>query len=183
MAGNETTINRLPKIFEVQDTVTRPANTTAYTVGDAISDNATTATAAGYFALDLKTSAQGYGSVLFTDFTMHRSSNTVANAAIDVMLFTTAPAFAGFEDNAAIAITDAEMLECKGVVQFAAGTSTDGSAGWTNMITGCVQTTSKNIGVVLAENSSIVYGIAVASGGFTPASGEIFGLTAHAYIY
>lgn len=174
MAGNASLVGPLPRTYEVQDTVTRPSgNTTQYTDGDAISDNATTPTAAGYFALDFKTLSGGYGSVLLTDFTLHKSDHDDTLAAIDVLLFTTAPAFAGWEDNAALAITDAEMQECKGVVRFTA-------ADWTNVVTGDVQTVSKTIGIVFPANSTTLYGIMVAQDGYTPGDGEVFCLTAHA---
>ncbi len=172
MAANVTKVIRFPRTYEVQDTVTRPANADIYTAGDAISDNATTPTAAGYFALDFKTQAQGFGSVMLTDFTLHKSDHDVTAATIWLLLFTTAPAFAGWEDNAALAITDAEMLDCKGTVIFPA-------ASWINVITGDIQTVNSTIGIVFPTASSILYGIMVAGDAYTPSSGEIFALTVH----
>jgi hypothetical protein len=173
MAGNISEVNRFPRTYECQDSVTRPANADIYTAGDAISDNATTPTSAGYFALDFATQTQGYGSVVLTDFTLHKSDHDVTAASFWLLLFTTAPAFAGWEDNAALAITDAEMKECKGVVSFAA-------ADWANVITGDIQTVSKTIGIVFGSSQTTVYGILVAGDAYTPSSGEIFTLTVHA---
>lgn len=175
MAANATKFGGFATILEAQDSVTRPAgNTTQYTAGDAISDNATTPTAAGYFALSFGAPA-GSG-LLLTDFTLHKSDHDVTTADISVLLFTTAPAFAGWEDNAALAITDAEMLECKGVVNFT-------SAGWVNTILGDVQTVQASLGVVLAYTGTVLYGIMVAVGAYTPADAEVFTLTAHAKAY
>lgn len=173
MAAQTNSIVRFGRMFEAQDSVTRPADTTAYTAGDAVSDNATTPTAAGYFALDFK--GQAGGAFQLTDLTMHKSVANATNAAFDLLLFTTAPAFAGWEDNAAIAITDAEMLECKGVVRFVA-------SGWTSVITGDIQTVTSQIVIVPTSASSTVYGILVASGAYTPTSGEILTITAHAVL-
>lgn len=180
MTANANHVARLPSVWEAQDTVTRPAgNTTQYTAGDAISDNATTATAAGYFALDFKTGQLG-GSILLTDLTLHKSDHDVTTADIGVLLFTVVPAFAGWEDNAALAITDAEMQDCKGVVSFTA-------AGWVNVITGDIQTVAAasgaGIGIVFPAGSSTLYGIMVAIGAYTPADAEVFTLTAHAMRY
>lgn len=171
MAGNRNLVPERPRIKEAQDSVTRPANTTQYTAGDAISDNATTPTAAGYFALDFEGLQQGGLTLL--DFTLHKSDQDQTSADIFLLLFTTAPAFAGWEDNAALAITDAEMQECKGVIKFDADD-------WANVITGDIQTVSKPIGIVAAASTSTIYGIMVAGAGYTPGSEEVFTLTVHA---
>lgn len=173
MAAITTTTPRIPRIVEAQDSVTRPAgNTTQYTEGDAISDNATTPTAAGYFALDLLATQ---GSVRITDLTLHKSDHDVTTATFWLLLFTVPPAFAGWEDNVALAITDDEMKDCKAVITFPA-------ASWANVITGDVQTVvpSTPIGIVTAAASSTIYGILVAGAAYTPADAEIFTLTVHA---
>lgn len=171
MAENTNSAGPHPRVSEAQDSVTRPNNTTAYAAGDAISDNATTATAAGAFTLDFK-GGLGAGLTL-TDFTLHKSDSDTTLATIHLLIFDALPAVAGWEDNAACAITDAEMKTCKGVVTFAA-------ADWASMGTGDVQTVSKTIAVIPASDSSTLYGIMIAGAGYTPASGEIFTLTAHA---
>lgn len=172
-ANTNQAFSRFPHVIEVQDSVTRPADTTAYADGDAISDNATTPTAAGYFIFTFNHKAGG--GLTFKDFTLHKSDHDTTNATFNLLLFTTLPALAGFEDNAAIAITDAEMLECKGVVNFPA-------ASWVNVGTGDVMTVPSEICVVPASTGSTVYGILQAGAGYTPASGEIFTVTAHAML-
>ena len=86
MAANTNSISIHPRTFECQDSVTRPADTTQYAVGDAISDATTTATAAGAFTLDFQT--QVGGSVLLTDFTLHKSDQDQTGADIWLLLFT-----------------------------------------------------------------------------------------------
>ena len=171
MAANTTTQARRSRIVEAQDSVTRPNDTTQYTAGDPISDNATTPTAAGYFVFDF--AGQVGAGLRLLDFTAHKSTNATTGADFDLLLFTALPALAGFEDNAACAITDAEMQDCKGVVRFTNGA-------WTNVITGAVQTVSFERGVVLASTSSILYGILINASTYTPAASEVFTITAHA---
>lgn len=172
MAAQTNATNRLGRAYEAQDSVTLPGSGGgAYTAGDAISDHATTPTVAGYFTLDFK--GRPGAAIELRDFTLHKSTNGVTNCAIDVLIFTTVPAVAGFQNDVACAITDAEMLECKGVVKFAA-------ADWTNAITGAVQTVSKTILVVPTSASSTVYGIMLAQGAYTWVNSDVMTLTAHA---
>lgn len=169
MAANTNSVGTTPRTVEAQDSVTRPNDTTQYAVGDAISNNATTPTADGYFALDF--GGRLGGGLTLTDFVLHKSDQDQTGADIWVLLFTTAPAFAGWEDNAAVAITDAEMKECKGLVKFDADD-------WANVGTGDMQHVSKTIGIVPAADSRTIYGIMVAGGTYTPAANEAFTLTA-----
>ncbi len=166
MAVNENPVTSFPRVVEAQDSVTRPNNTTAYTAGDAISDNATTPTAAGYFALDVDG-----GGVTFTTFTLHKSDQDQTNCAITVLLFTVPPAFAGWEDNAASAITDAEMLNCRAAIPFTA-------AGWSSCGTGDIQTVALTVPLVCAAGVEVVYGIMIAQAAYEPGASEILTLTA-----
>ena len=171
MAENTSTIGSTPRMIECQDSVTRPADTTQYAVGDAISDNATTATAAGAFTLNFQ--GRLGGAVTLTDFTLHKSDQDQTGADFFLLLFDALPAVAGWEDNAASAITDAEMKTCKGVVKFDADD-------WCNCGTGDIQTVSKTIGIVCAADSTTTYGILIAGGTYTPASAEVLTLTVKA---
>lgn len=171
MTANASYNRDTPRIVEVQGSITRPADTTAYAAGDAISDNATTPTSGGYFSFTL--SGINGGAFTLIDFTLHKSAQGSTNATFDLLLFTTLPDLAGFEDNAALGITDAEMKECKGVVRFAA-------ADWANVGTGDIQTVTKCIGVVAGSSTMTIYGILTAQAAYTPGSAEVLTLTAHA---
>jgi len=174
MAANTTTsVSRYnPPVVEMQDTITRLANATAYVIGDIISDHATVPTAAGYYTFDTK--HKKGASVRFTDFTFYKSDTDTTNAAFDLLLFTTLPALANLDDGEPAKITDAEMLFCKGRIRFAAGTS------WSTLILGDLQTVRAQTDVVLLSTSAIVYGVLTAAAAYTPASGEILTITAHA---
>ena len=171
MAGNTSTIIRKPHVIEVQDSITRAATTTTYAAADTISDDETTPTTAGYVTFDV--AEREGGSVQFIDFTIHKSDNDVSSATFSLLLFTTLPAVAGFKDNLACAITDAEMLECKGIVYISA-------SNWVSVALGNIQTISQNIGMVMAPNSTVVYGVFVAGSAYIPVASEVFTFTAHA---
>lgn len=173
MAELTSSVVGTPFIQECQDSVTRPSDTTQYAVGDAISDNATTATAAGAFTLNFRHRVGG--SLTLTDFTLHKSDQDQTGAEFALLIFDALPAVAGWEDNGASAITDAEMKTCKGVVRFE-------DDQWNNVGTGDIQTQSKTIGIVCAADSTTLYGILIAQGTYTPASAEVFTLTAHALL-
>ena len=172
MAANATRVPGTPRTYEAQDSITRPADTNQYAAGDVISDHTTTPTAGGYFTLSFPGYAAGYGSVMLTDFPLHKSDHDVTNASFAVLLFTTLPTLLNLDDNGQCAITDAEMLECKGAVSF-------GASGWINAALGDVQTVSQNMGVVMGEDSTVIYGVLLAADTYTPANAEKFTLTVH----
>lgn len=174
MAANTTTVVGTPQLIELQGTITRPNDATQYTAGDAISDNATTPTAAGYFSWNFA-SRMG-GSVFITDALFHKSDTDLTTCSIGMMLFTTLPALAGFEDNGAIAITDAEMKECKGIIKWP-------DADWDTVITGDVCHVKPNIGLVLPAATTTVFGILFAIDAYTPSAQEILTVTLHAWVY
>ncbi len=179
MAANTNTVSRPGRTIEVQDSVTRPNDSTQYAVGDAISDNATTATAAGAFTLDFGVEA-GSG-VAITDLTLHKSDTDLTAATFTLLLFDALPALAGWEDNGASAITDLEMQNCKAAFTFPAAAAAS-SGGFLACGTGDIQTITPNtpVRVVLASGSRTLYGILLAGATYTPAANEVFTLTVHA---
>lgn len=151
-------------------TFTRPANTDIYTVGDAVSDNATTPTAATFVLTGLSTMT-GSGGII-RSVSLYKSDQDLTAASFQINFFDTQPAAAGYEDNAAIAITDDEWKRCVGVVQLLTGTH-----GFT-AVTGDVYTRSGlDIPYQYAAGDSPLYVVITAAGTYTPASGEVFTLT------
>jgi len=172
MAQLDSTIVSTPRMVMAQDSITRLANATQYGVNDALSNHETTPTVAGYFTLPV--ASRDGGGFTFTDFALYKTDQDQASAAFDVMLFDTVPAVAGFNDNAEIAITDAEWLACQEYVPFSAG-------GWRNVVSGDLQTVRKVFGFVCAAGDVNAYGIVVVKATYTPASGEKLTLTAKGY--
>lgn len=159
-----------PAHFMAQDSVVRPDNTTAYAAGDAISDNATTPTSAGAFALECARRPGGSG--VISEVILLKDDDDVTNADFDLLLFHTLPAFAGWEDNAPLAITAEEMKDLVAAYTFAA-------ASWVDVNTANVQvaTLDHERPFVCAPSDTNLYGILVAGGAYTPAAEEEFTIT------
>jgi len=150
-------------------TFNRPANTTQYAAGDGVSDNATTPTVAT-FTLKGMAPSYGMGGVI-TGVTLHKSDQDLTGADFDVYFFDTAVVATGFEDNAAIAITDAEWKTMVDFVQLTA--SSDG----VSVVTGdAFGKTNLDIHYRCAAESTDLYVVIVARGTYTPASAETFTL-------
>lgn len=164
----------LTNVITASDTVTRPDNTTTYAAGDAISDNATEATSQGCFSLDIGRGAGG--AVLLQTFTMHKSDQDSANCDMTLLIFSSLPDGSHFEDNAALAITDAEYAYLVGVVPLANGD-------WANVGNGNVQTVSKDILVELGVDTTYVWAIMSAQGAYDPAAEEAFTLIVAGFQY
>lgn len=154
--------------FDETASFSRPANTTAYADGDGVSDDATTPTAATFKIPDVART-NGMGGEI-TDIYLHKDDQDTTNADFTVYLFDTLPAVAGFNDNAAIAITDAEFQNCIGFVVF-------GNADAENVVTGDNWHKSNlNIRYRCAAADNSLYFVVVARAAYTPASGETFTL-------
>jgi hypothetical protein len=98
----------------VQTDVTRPADTTAYATGDAIS-NSTSAPTSGGFTLTGAARKSG-GSGIITDMTIASSNDPATRLSGEIFLFD--QAVTNINDNAAFAVSDAEIKTCVGVVPF-----------------------------------------------------------------
>jgi len=151
--------------------VTRPADTSAYTAGDVISDSTSAPTLLTFQGVG--GSARGFTilqSVLCID-----SANQATKPDLELWLFDTAPA--AQNDNAAFAPTDAELITglngLVGVIpipstSFRVGLATSGAAG--NSI--CHVT---NIGLPLNLNAfAVLYALVVVRNAYTPVSAEAF---------
>lgn len=152
-------------------TFTRLANATDYSIGDAVSDNATTATAASF-------QLPGMGnSGIIKSVTLHKSDQDQTLATFDIFFFDTQPVGTGYEDNVAIAITDAEWARCIGFVRVTAATD------WSNVVTGDISCkTNCDLPYQCVAGSTSLYYVIVAQAAYVPASGEIFTLRVGAVV-
>lgn len=144
-----------------QASFTRPANTTAYASGDAMSSDATAPAAIALACGRLA----GLGGVITHAMVLSSVAGTAA--ALELYLFDTALAAASFQDNAAVAVTDAELLRLQAVVAFASADSVTVGA---NRVLG-----RSDVGKVFkcAAGDTNLYAVLVARGAYTPASGEV----------
>lgn len=147
---------------------TRPSNTTQYTAADAVSDNATTATIAS-FTLTGMAGMVEFGGVI-RSVMLHKSDHDLTAAAFDINFYTSAPSGANFEDNAEIALTDAENQACIGFVELLAADGADMKTGdlWSK--------TNLDIHYECAAGLTSLYYVIIARDTYTPASAEVFTL-------
>jgi hypothetical protein len=99
----------------VQTDVTRPADTTAYAVNDAMS-NSTTAPTTGGFTLSGIARKSG-GSVLITDVIVSTDQDAATPLQGEIFIFN--QAVTNINDNAAFAVSDAEIKTCVARIGFA----------------------------------------------------------------
>lgn len=102
-------------VVEVTSTITRPANTNAYTAGDAWSNSTSAPTAGGGTMANVV--AFSGGSAMLTHLALVSSAAPATPLQGEIWLFDTAPT--AINDNAAFSVSDAEMLNCIAQIPFA----------------------------------------------------------------
>lgn len=154
--------------FTVSDSFTRLANADIYADGDGMSDHATTPTVQSL----LIPSAYGTASGNIRSVSLVKSDQDLVAAKFDIYIFDTTIVPAGFNDNAAIAITDAEWRTMipGGAFRFevADGQGVVTSDVWAK--------TNLDIPFRCASGSKTLYWVMVARDAYTPASAEVFSL-------
>ena len=146
-------------LMKVSTFITRPANTTAYAAGDAVSD--ATGNALFTFSRVLKEGTK-HGEILRVG--IHASKDSIATALEgELYLFHTAIGLTA--DNAPWVPSEAEMKTRIGVVEFP-------SADWRLWGTGSICDVYPNMPFVIGTDT--LYGQLVAQNAYAPASGEIF---------
>jgi hypothetical protein len=148
-------------------TLTRTADTNAYTAGDVLG-SATGSTAALTFA---NMGPSGGGAVIFTDAELEIDKSSVPSGMTSFRLYlynVTPPSALG--DNAAWDLPSGDRASFLGYIDL--GTPVDlGSTLY-------VQTTGVNMKRTLASGS--VFGYLVTNGGYTPGSADVHKITLHA---
>lgn len=140
-------------------TMTRPADTTAYTTGDLVA-NSTTAGSVVPLEFDV---GGGSGMVRKIRIRTNRTSGGTTNAVFRVFLFRTAPTVAGGDNAAFNPANAANFIDAMDVVlneQFS-----DGAANSSNGAAG-------EINYSLPSGSTKLFGLVRAGAGYTPASAE-----------
>lgn len=164
MASKVQSVVRL-ELISLTDSITRPADTTAYTAGDAISEVTTN----DMFVFDLTPRIGIHkGEILVARITS--SADTVSTALDgELWLFREAPAEVA--DNAPWTVTDAEVLQRIGIVEF-------NTADWRLNALNATCDVYPNIPFIGQLNGQggglTLYGQLVARNAYTPASGEVF---------
>ena len=149
-------------------TITRPANTTAYTIGDVIA----AVTTDDYYTFSGLQTEHG-----FTGTIERALCVSSANQATlpDLQLFLFSAAMVEVADNGPAAFTDAEMLTLIGIIDFSvndwvAGAIASGASG--NAV--CKV---DNLGMPYVAAGDDMYGQLVVRNAYTPVSSEVFTVT------
>lgn len=150
-----------PKTIKVD--VTRPADTTAYAIGDAIS-NSTSSPTSGGFTITNAGRASG-GSCLITDVCVMTSADPATRLSGEIWIFDTS--VTNINDNTAFAVSDTEIKTCCGVIPFTlidAGNNGYAHITGINMLATCSGTANLRF-LLRARNA------------YTPANAEVFSFT------
>lgn len=105
-----------PLLFPVTVTldVARPADTNAYTAGDAISDSTSAPTSGGFTLTGAARKSGGSGLIVGANFATSNDPGTRLSG--ELWLFNTS--VTSINDNAAFAVSDSEIKTCIGVIPF-----------------------------------------------------------------
>jgi hypothetical protein len=151
----------------VQATYTRLANTTAYTAGDSLSDAVGAPTPLSFAAARFN----GGGGVI-VGAQVIEDSNPGTKATYELWLFNGAAAPTATDDNIAIAWTDANVLECFAVIDFASGDFKVGGSPGNTVCPGKFGGSAVfEIPFRCSPGVSTIWGMVVVRNGYTPASG------------
>lgn len=143
--------------FDVVASITRPADTTAYAIGDCFS-NSTTVPTTGGFTLTSVVRASG-GAGLLTDLLITSS----APGAMQGRLWLFNQAATNANDNAALALSDADVLNAVGVYPFTL-----------TPLAGCSFAHLQNLGKAFAcSGSANLRFLVEVTSAYTPISGEV----------
>jgi len=159
---------KVESVIQISDAITRPANTTQYAAGDALSEVTTN----DFFTLTSGNEIATRRGVI-VGASLFTTAYSATPPSIDILLFNN-PSDLPTEtaDNATVAITDAEMLFCVARLQFLTGNWTRGG---TNMFQDLEL--NRHIRIPNVDGAFSLYGQAVLQNIYTPASGEVFTLS------
>jgi hypothetical protein len=151
------------KAFQSSAQYTRPANTTAYTAGDALSDSASAPTVLTFTSIP-------FDSIL-NEVLVTSSVKGGTLPQFKLWLFDTAPT--PVNDNAALALTDAENDTVVAVI--ALGESSQSSA----VNNARLEATAQQR--IIRAKTTVLYGLIEVTNAYTPASEEVIKVTIKGY--
>lgn len=159
------------KHIHVSHTITRPANATQYSARDVVANSTTAAVVATFSGCGIpRVTGDDSGSGLIRSATLIQDSYVATSPDFLLFLFTVSPTTQN--DNAKLALTDADLNNCIGTIPFTTwviGEDTSGATG--NQID-----YEKDVNFVFkcAAGDQDLYGIMIELSTYTPVSGESF---------
>lgn len=154
------------KVIDV--TFARPANTTAYAIGDAVSDSTSAPTILTFSGA---ARANG-GSGIIIGAMMIDSFNQTTKGIFELALFD--QSVSAINDNSAVAFADADAAKCIGVINFGSPYILNTGAG----TSGNVNYPAQNLGIpfTCGGSSDDIFGQVIVRNAYTPGSAEEFTL-------
>jgi hypothetical protein len=153
-------------IKSVTASFTRPSDTTQYVTGDVVCNSTSAPTVLTFSGM---ANSNGLGGVI-QSATLYLGSNPTTKPTWDLFLFDTAPTIDN--DNSPFTPTDAEILNCVGVITFGAPIIGDVSGTGTNM----VYQSAPMLSYVCAAANTALYGVLVARNTITPTSADTYNI-------
>lgn len=156
-----------PGVTTITASITRPANTTAYTANTALANSTSSPTAGGFTLTSACRASGGFGTI--TDVTFSSSAKTAYQGSI----FVFNQAATAINDDASFTISTADVLNLVTVIPFNIG------PGYlSNAVTGVGFTTGVNVGYTCVGTANLRFLVEITNTP-TPASAEVFALMAH----
>jgi hypothetical protein len=147
---------------------TRPADTTAYALGDLVAASTTAATVQGA-PLTITVARSAGGSFMLRRCKLHKTGTSTTNASFRVHFFRAAPATVTNGDNGAFSVSG--VADYVGAFDVTIDRAfTDGSAGFGLPVAG------SEMSIDLASGTTLVWFVE-ARAAYTPTSGEVFTLS------
>lgn len=147
---------------DITESITRPADTTAYASNDALSDSTSAPTVA---KVNAAAQSNGRAGVL-KSLVITKSTATTTSCAFQLILLQNT--YTALEDNAAVDLSDAEANTIVGMVDVAA-------ADWVALANNAVwNNTNLDLPFVCEAASDDLYFLVRWSAAYTPASAEVF---------
>lgn len=156
-----------PGVSTITASITRPANTTAYTANTALADSTSAPTAGGFTLTSACRASGGFGTI--TDVTLSSSGKTNYQGSI----FVFNQAATAINDDAAFTISTSDVLHLVTVIPFSIG------PGYlTNGATAVGFTSAINVGYTCSGSANLRFLVEITNTP-TPVSAEVLGLMAH----
>jgi len=168
MSANQGAIVR-KQLVRMTDSITRPSNTTTYAANDVISEVTTN----DHYSFTAPNQLTRSGEIVHASIV----SNDAVATSLDGELYLFYADIAEVADNAALALTDAEMLTCIGVIDFATANWKDGKAGAGGTSRCDVSGLSIPYSINDVSSDYVIYGQLVAANAYVPVSAEVFTVT------
>jgi hypothetical protein len=148
-------------------TITRPADTTAYTSGDLVANSVTAGSVTNLQFTTLARVSGGSGVIIGAQ--IQKSTNVATSAAFRLHLFNTAPTYTSAGDNSAIATV--VVASAKGYLGYIDITA---MVGFSDVCWGSGAPDNTRGGIPYVATAQIIFGLLEARGAYTPGNAEVF---------